>query len=139
MHDIASHAADFMMAGPADPADGNPYRTLVPISKLEHKLMSDFLRAAIEEYESPDARFFRVFLNHPYMAFEFLTIKTTGAAQRPAPYRTLTDILAYSTELKCRVSYRQVERLVNDVTLWAHMRKGDVLPGIKNFSLRFAL
>jgi len=139
MHDIASHAADFMMAGPADPADGNPYRTLVPISKLEHKLMSDFLRAAIEEYESPDARFFRVFLNHPYMAFEFLTIKTTGAAQRPAPYRTLTDILAYSTELKCRVSYRQVERLVNDVTLWAHMRKGDVLPVIKNFSLRFAL
>ena len=120
-----NNSNDFVMAGPADPADASLYLKIVPYSKLSNQVSPQFYQAAVSEIEySTGQASCQLYMNHPYFLFE------TGA--RLTPSTLLTGNAA-------RVQYQQVEKLVKTTTLWAHMKRGTIMPIIKSFALRFSI
>ena len=122
-------AGDFIFAAPADPADVQLNRHVIPYVKLSSKFAYDYKSVAVEDIESPGLAQSSFYINHPFYA---LPTYAPGLYPKPAPSETMPSVNA-------RVSYKKLVREVSKVQLWAHLRKSDVLPTITNFALRFAI
>jgi len=123
-------SADYVFAAPGDPADVQLYRKVLPYSKLAAKFAYDYKSVAIEEGETslgvPESYFF---LNHPFYT---LPPFVSGTFPKPPPS-------AMESTVACLLSYKKLIREVTDAQVRAHLRKGDILPTIKDFALRFTI